>query len=351
MVSRFNSRAFVLTFSVLLLFAFNYFVFEETRKTLVDTILSFWTLCYTLMIATCSIKDYSVFLKKLTSISKLIAWISAGVVVLYFFNYVRSSDEGIYYSMGFGYACLLPLIVNEKLMFDKPSLISVIRFLIILGACILLGSRGPLIGLISFTIFYIFFFFSKEKRVTAKGKTFVILFLLFVLIVILFYQKIFEFLYFSLKQFGIESRTIYTFSTGSASSHDSGRGERYEKIFNALINDPFSFRGIHADYLLIGGYTHNIVLEVLYELGAFVGIPFLLIILYYAMKSIFAVKVNEKTIVLLMLMCASLPCLFISSVVWSTHSFWMWFGVMIVQPGASFKKAKFKEYFEMTSAC
>lgn len=324
-INRFNTKIFFLTFILGMIFASNYLLFPQYNSYFKETIVTFWTTCFIMMFSICCVNDYSLLVKKIEKLSYIIAWSCLLVIILRIIN--RSSLDS-FYSMGFGYACLFPALFVVKSMFDKSSFLSILRFIIIIIAIILFGSRGPLIGIAVFTVCYLFLLLSK-KQLKSKKTIFIILFLLFSLTLLIFHNSISHYLLKIFAHFGVRSRTVELLFGDLF--YSSGRDAVQETVLNDILSSPFNVRGIHSDAFIAGTYSHNLILEIIHEFGLFFGGLFLLTILVLVIKTIFSKKKEDDYYLLLILMCACLPKLMVSGTIWTTYIFWMWFGLMVTK--------------------
>ena len=323
-LQRINFKIIFLALFILFLFSFNFLLFPLLRDRLLKTFITFWTICFIPMISICCIRSHSILLKRLVFVSRFITYLAFIVVIIGLLEH--SSDYGsVYYSMGFGYSCQLPALIIIKRAFDKPSLCSFLEFLIIIFSIVGIGSRGPLLGIaIFFLIEIIINMFQIKKR--SKSRKFTIFLVVFIAFFFLLERPFLLIINTVLEGFGVRSRSIETILDSSFFS-SSGREGIYSVIYNEITKSPFEIRGINSDYLIIGGYSHNLVLELIYQFGIVFGGIFIFIIILFAFRTLFHKCFDEKETIILMLFCSSVPSLMFSGSIWTDYMFWMWIGL------------------------
>ena len=121
---------------------------------------------------------------------------------------------------------------------------------------------------------------------------------------------------------GLNSRTLNLLLSNNI-NHDSGRRELWAIVLSEICVSPFSIRGINADYLLIGIYSHNFIIELLYEFGILLGVPFIIYIIYAIFKTVIS-KNNYYTNLLKILLFNFFPLILWSATIWTSMFFWIW---------------------------
>jgi hypothetical protein len=130
---------------------------------------------------------------------------------------------------------------------------------------------------------------------------------------------------------GIKSRTIELFQQKEI--HLSGRGPIYENVYNSILENPISIKGIFSDFLVTGvnDYSHNIVLELLYQFGIILGGIFLILILILFIFSIFRKQKTIQDNLIFIFAIISVVHLMVSSTLWLNIDFWAWIGLCLKQ--------------------
>lgn len=255
---------------------------------------------------------------------------SKGIGVLLFICIIitnkRFGSSG--YSMAFGYSLLVFACILIEDFIKNKNYISLITFIFIVIIIILYGSRGPLIPI---TIYIITILFKSKK----EQRKFIFISIFFLILGLIFKNEIIKILLLILNKYNINSRTIFLLLKNEGKVHLSGRDLIYKQVAREIYNNPLKIRGISSDYLLLGGgYTHNIFLELLYEMGLIIGgILSLSIILLFIRTILF-----KEGLILIFAICSLFPLL-VSGTLWRDLNFWVWIVL-------SFKTLKRRKYFE-----
>ena len=299
---------YVLTVVVnIVLFPENQQIFKETASTFLFTI-------FPIIIVFISIEDYSVMYRFLLKSSYIILVLSIIVLLLSFTH--KNSNE--LYTMGYSNSMIFPMLITFRELYLKFDKTKMAIFTGALLSMLILGSRGAFIAI----FFYVATIITKNTDFRSVERKKVLLWMLCITIIV-FHRKLLMALVNILLSFGVSSRTLNLFTNKSDGIYLSGRSEIYPVIWDAIKNAPFDVRGINADYRLAGIYSHNIVLEVIYEMGAVFGSIFLIYILICALKTL-RMKNNPLNDIIIISMCSSLPKLFISGTLWTQVYFWVW---------------------------
>lgn len=196
------------------------------------------------------------------------------------------------------------------------------------------GARGALFCVGVGVILFFINNFLKEKVTIQKIILITSIALVFIVTVINFseiLEKIYEM---------TGSRTVRLILTGNI-VNNYGRDKIYGAFRNAIMEEPFKYRGILSDRILAaqmmnqtvsrGTYAHNIIYEILYEYGVLLGSIILLFIVFALWKSICKI-INLKNDDLFLLFISIFPAgfcsLFFSGSYLNTHYFWMLAGLM-----------------------
>lgn len=244
-------------------------------------------------------------LKSIEPFKEVFIWVSRFSVpmgILFIWGHLNSPyllDESNY-DMSFGYTLLLPtlyLFTSNKII-DKVSSV-LLWALIVYGA-----SRGPAVVAAVFYIISILFF-GKRKNIKL-WQAFV-----FVAVVIAGVIVLPQYLDFQ------ASRTVYLFENGEGITHDSDRSLLYSKALSIIWESPIIGNGIGSDWFYMGGYCHNIFLELSMHYGYFISVPLCIVIILLSVESLRNKKtvssVEDKQLSVLLLMACLMPLLVSSS--------------------------------------
>lgn len=304
-------------FTSVLFFPSNNVVFKYTSS-------YFLVNCLLPMVFFGMVHDFQLLKQKLLKISEIIAILTMIVLVLKIAAPRLGGEFSLgYYSMGFGYACLVPMLFLMFEFVQKPNVKYGLYVVVMLLAIMSLGSRGPLVGILSFAIIA-FIKINHEKRKNVR----ILLGFLAGLFFVFFSSSLFTFLYYLLYEIGIDSRTLIMFANHNI-GYMSGRDELYEFFIQEIVSNPFIIRGINRDQALGFNYPHNVFLELLYQLGIILGGLIAGSIVFKAYKALKSKHMNTdpKQQLEIIFMCASLSTLMISGTLWKLINFWIWIAI------------------------
>ena len=284
-----------------------------------DIYIYFISTCLPIFVFVKKIANWDVFLECARKISYLI--IGLGL----FFLVIRDSAGLNEYNMSLGYYLLFPTICMLYLCLNKANIIvHGIFFLIGTIVIFLVGSRGPILGIVLFWGLYELFVSRIEsvKEFFIKGIEIVVLFVGFIKFndIVLYLSKIMEII-------GLESRTLQYLVNGDIGNL-SNRDIIYVWAFEQIDHSFFGGNGIGYSLAVIGTYCHNIILEMAVEFGVFIAFGIVLSLIILSAYKLYTSNSLEKGIIL-MWVCAGVVPLFVSSIYWEYMQFWMFLGVII----------------------
>ena len=164
------------------------------------------------------------------------------------------------------------------------------------------GTRGPMLSLALFLAVLICYSILKKKQFYKKV---IGIFCVFVVVYILYFSEFLLdaaiYLSESFSERGYSTRIFDSFIKGTITD-DSGRGDIYLKIINAIKTSPFLGYGLFGDRVILGGsYSHNILLEIYCDFGVILGSMIILTILCVVLRGLVKNKRYEKKMFLLMM--------------------------------------------------
>jgi len=109
----------------------------------------------------------------------------------------------------------------------------------------------------------------------------------------------------------------------------NGRDSIYKETLNGIINSPIWGNGISHFGDFSGGYPHNLFLQLMYEGGLILLIPFIILILRSIKIMLFRNIKIEIRIFVIFLFCTSVMQLLFSSTYWESQIFWFLIGTTI----------------------
>jgi O-antigen ligase len=262
-------------------FLLTYIIFPKNVPYIQSNLFSHFFIALPSLIYAFSINDFRELRKMMKNAGFGVFIIGTLISVLVFLG---KSSVGSY-SMSLSYYMLLPLLIYTDKFFNRINLIDllivVISLIIILG----LGSRGALLCYLVF-LFYRFVFI-KEQLTSKKLLIYLIVFF-GGLNFLLFYKQILRLIYDLLLSFNIRSRTLSLFIQSGI--YLSGREDLYSIIIRQISENPFLGIGLFGDRIFIGGYSHNIFLEIWAHFGLLFGSVLIILLL----TIIYQVLINEK---------------------------------------------------------
>lgn len=304
----------------LLVVMFNLLLFNN--KQFMDTAITYFTMCFTGFFAAEGLRDFSLLKRYLVKTSRIIA--TAAVVMLFLsFSGIISSLRTGGYRMGLGYACITCVMFLLWSFVEERKLIDIIGVIALLALIFLYGSRGPIVGIVLFVVYF-------GLRYLYKRRQYFLCVLLFLALVIgvVFFNEIMGMIDIILGKIGISSRTIYLFANQNL-IYDAGRNDIWDTIITEIQRNPFGIRGINAEYEIVGTYAHNIIIELIYQHGILFGGIALFYILAKVIETLLLNVKDDGSGICLIFMFACIPSLMFSGSVWIAQNFWIWLALII----------------------
>ncbi len=308
------SRRFIIGFllSSLLVIA-GTFLFHPEIDQFPETVSTFFSTVAQLALLAYLVTD----VEKLFRYLRIFSIIAAMLLLYYLFIHGVTYNSG-QYSMALGYVSLVPAAVLFHEFYRHKKIIDLVAALIVTVTIISFGSRGPLLCLGLYMVFLLLKNSKPQYMIAA---------IIALLFFYLFFNQIMSLLL-SVTSGSSASRTLQYILNGQM-SEDSGRYLKYSKVIDALKQNPFVIRGINSDYLLLGKYTHNIFLEILYEFGCIFGGIMCVDLIYRIVNSFLHSSDSIESELCFMFMCIAIPQLMVSHSLWAEWTFWVWFVIYI----------------------
>lgn len=238
-----------------------------------------------------SIKDLSVITIVIHYLSLIIVLIG----VIYFVFMWSGEIHYDHYNMPFGYYLLLPALF----FLLKRNTISNILFAITVSMMMIIGSRGPLLTVI---VFSILLFVLELKKWNGLIWSFGIIIILFVV----FWPSILELTY----DLGINSRSIGLLQEGGF-LQSGDRIKLYTEVWQNILDHPWLGLGIYGDRTILDGlYSHNLILEMLNNFGILLGTCFILLMAVKFVKFITLTESPDRQLILMLFCFGIVPLMF-----------------------------------------
>lgn len=203
--------------------------------------------------------------------------IAAMAVFFLFWRQQTGSLEEVEENMVSSYMILPHVLMILLTAFKQHSIASIIFSLLGLFLILSFGTRGPLICI----FIYIALILIITPPFKHKAISYTITVSVITVILVMF-DKILEFLQGIVSSIGMSTR-IFDYYTMGMISDDSGRRDIRVAVLNALNDHLFTGLGLGGDARVVGGYSHNVIIEILASFGVIFGsvILLLLLILFY----------------------------------------------------------------------
>ncbi len=314
---------FLLTyFLIFVLIIFHVLLFYELNYIFIPKIIVFFFICITIYQISKNMDVSLAFFHRFEKYFNKIIIMLLLLDILFSFNFITRKET---YYMGISYVLLFYLAVFSICKKNKNK-IHYLKILYIIIFILRYGSRGAILVY----LVLIFCYLLNNLYFNRKYKYLLLNMIIFIGGCYIYFKTNFIRLVFQkIADLGIKSRTIELFQQKEI--HLSGRGPIYENVYNSILENPISIKGIFSDFLVTGvnDYSHNIVLELLYQFGIILGGIFLILILF-----IFSIFRKQKTIqdnLIFIFAIVSVVHLMVSSTLWLNIDFWAWIGLCLKQ--------------------
>jgi hypothetical protein len=265
---------------LLTLALFSLTLFPENGKYLADQFfLPFFSTGLPLYIITLGLKN-SEHLYKSLRISSIVSIISAFIFVI-----LQSRGEYNIEYMSFSYGVTLPVMLILIFAFEEKNILNFIFGFVGIIIILLVGARGPMVGIITGAFFY----YMIKFKINAKNVALLCLILGSISILLLNFDSVLNSLNDFLVSKNLSSRTIELI-TKNQIEQTSGRNSLYHIAFLNIPNLIVGTGMMGDRVLLKGAYVHNFFLEIWLEYGLILGSIFISILIYYLTRSLFSAK-------------------------------------------------------------
>jgi hypothetical protein len=313
-------RLFFFTYLMFgMLFTLNLFFYKNVGYILE---VSFWffLICLPTGLFYVAIKNKKIFLNMLIKS----AYYQIIVALLFFISSILKTSL-FNYDMVFSYLILVPIIILlYKCIFNGIKLLDILLIFAGLVSIITIGSRGPILSIIIFSMISILIFFFENR---SKFKSLIFFFLLgtgFIIFISTLNSLLFSFEKL-LARFGIQSRFITLF-TSEKIDFLTGRSDIYQLTIQNIMDNPLFGLGLAGDRVLLKGtYPHNIFLEIVSQFGIVIGSIILIIFLFYWIAGPIYSNKSERDLIVIFL-GIGLVQLFVSGSYLTSSNFWLLMG-------------------------
>jgi hypothetical protein len=208
--------------------------------------------------------------------------------------------------------------------FSKPKIwkivFSALGVLMVFG----FGTRGPLLCTSVFIATYLFFFRTYKNPIIIRMGVVVLLLLFFI-----FIDIIFEYIGAYVEQIGLSTR-IFDYYTGVGIDDANGRDFVRNWLKPYLDSMPIMGYGIWGTYLLVGGYPHNLILDLMLTFGYTGGVFLLMLLVATIIAAIrLAADSNQRGFICLLVCGPAILHLMMSGSFLQSQSFFLLLGYCI----------------------
>lgn len=307
--------SFLLAGSVFLL---NILLFPSNIEYLLDAAFWFFFICLPLFLYYHAIYDRMLFLELL--VKSAYYQIALGIVFLLTTNLATPV-----YDMVYSYLVLVPVILLIYKMFNQFKLIDLVLSMAGIIAIVILGSRGPLVSILVFSVTLLI---SRAFELHAKSLLIFIVALVLLGFVFVNLDLVLEFINSILVKHGISSRTLKLLMYRDTIDFSTGRNILFETTIEKITENPYFGYGLAGDRLFLNGtYPHNIVLEIVAQLGLVMGLIVLVILLFLWLKPIISSVDRVDRDLALIFFALGLVPLVMSGSYLTSGNFWIFMAI------------------------
>lgn len=313
-----------IAFGLLLIIGYSYMFMQCKPIVFQEFIIVFVTRCFPGFLFFYLESDYEDILRYINKLSP--------IMVLYCVMLLIFQRPDDYMAVSFNMLPFMVFFVAYGMWYGKKK--HIIFGILMTVEIFTLGSRGALLsGVIAIGFFAILDLIYNKSKDSKKKFISVMLSCFVIALVAIFFDEGIKFL----SALYPDSRTLMLLERGSI-DQDSNRFDMWNNIWNAIKNDPISIRGVLADrgfYEYMGGtrqYTHNFILEILYQFGIFIGGLFLFA---FFVKLIICFKnavrdFNQVTLLVGMMIPSTIIQMMFSSSYLNNVNFWCCLGIILI---------------------
>lgn len=237
-----------------------------------------------------------------------------------------TTSEWSSYSMTMSNVLLLSVIWQFNNYFESRNKIMFVAAVVGTIIIFLYGSRNPLLAIVFFVTVKILFSRGKNRQ---GGITFIkFLFIVVAIFIVSNFKEILSFLASFLESLGLGSRTLYIFMNTDTEDITSGRAEIHEKLWEVILNDPFTCHGVAGDEVAIKELAHSLYLSVFVTYGLVFGIIIVIWLILHFIKGL-RYTTGQNYNIILMYFCIVFPRSFSGGDIWANDYLWFFMALII----------------------
>lgn len=215
-------------------------------------------------------------------------------------------DVGFKEMMVTSYRMLPHVLMVLYFTFKERSFFRILLSIFSVISILSFGSRGPLMCIIAFIILY----FMVVAPFQHKNRTRAII-VAIMISVFFFLNEILQYLRFILESTDMSTRII-DYAMGDRMFDDSGRKDIQMQLFGILNQNPLLGYGLAGDRTMTGMYAHQLLYELLFSFGYFIGSVLFILIIAVIYSGFKHTSSLAELIFLLILFCCGFISLFMS---------------------------------------
>lgn len=253
-----------------------------------------------------------------------------------YINEMFTLDYNNNISMGSSYAFLFPVIstIVYFLHYFKSDnrfckildIIALVANALYFYMMIAFGSRGPIICILSYMVYFLLVEEKSYSIVFRKGK-FIIVVILGIILLLNFLPILTFFSNFVKHNFGVNLNFIDKFIRMSYDGDMSnGRVNLLQDTINGICDNPFFGHGCDLYYLRYSNYPHNFLLQMMYDMGIIISFIFLVFLCNRIKNHATSYYNQDKFLLIMLLLFASVPGALFSNDLWNNVVLWLFFG-------------------------
>lgn len=243
----------------------------------------------------------------------------------------QNSNAEFTYSVSFGYSVLLFAMVFLYCAIRDKRAADIIASGIGIAMIVFYGSRGPMLCIAAFLLI-ILIRSAREKAYSARKLLGSAVVIVSIVLIYAFYNEIVSFLIATFTKYGLSSRFLEKLMNGTI-SNDSGRSLIWKAALDMIKENPFGYGAMGSQHIIshiiVAGYPHSVILEILIDFGVFFGGGLLLFFGWQTVKLLFRKDYPWGAVFIPIF--ATACSMFMSLTFWSTKSFWICIAIGVNQ--------------------
>jgi hypothetical protein len=261
---------------------------------------------------------------------------------LSFVLFYTTSKTGVIsdYSMSYGKAVMIPCLFLFSKAFSEKKIYDYVLAILCVIFIILVGSRYPLLCIVSFIAIQIIRHSKSTKKIFAAFALLASGSFLYA-----YMSHIATILFSFLVNLGLYSRTLRLIMGGIITS-DSGRGQLHAQLIERINESPIIGYGFGGGYVALNdGLPHGLLLDIFANFGYLFGSIFIYLMITSIFKAYKYSKSNSFRELIVVFLCLFLPIATIGGGLWATDKLWWVIALCIFSSKQTFNR-NIQNYFK-----